>query len=187
MTGKSTKPPFWVVLALGWGGAVAAVELPYVDWHRIVPPVEARPLVIRADAKGDGQFQSPRSGNRRHQGLDLAAPVGSPVRAVRSGTVVETGMHRGLGRFIELEHRRGFRSRYAHLQSVAVEPGARVRQGAVIGAVGKTGNARHRWITPHLHLEIWDGQQAVDPQVLGLQVVEGHAGEGGSADARGGE
>jgi murein DD-endopeptidase MepM/ murein hydrolase activator NlpD len=181
------QPPFWVGVVLGCGGAVAALELPYVNWHRIVPPLEARPLVIRADAKGDGRFQSSRSGNRRHQGLDLAAPIGSPVRAVRSGTVVEVGTHRGLGRFIELEHRRGLRSRYAHLQSVTVEPGARIRQGAVIGTVGKTGNARHPRITPHLHLELWDGTQAVDPRALGLQVVEGHTGEGGSADARGGE
>jgi murein DD-endopeptidase MepM/ murein hydrolase activator NlpD len=181
------KPPFWVGLALGWGSAAAAVELPYVDWHRIVPPLDERPLVIRADAKGDGRFQSPRSGHRRHQGLDLAAPVGSPVRAVRSGTVVEVGMHRGLGRFIELEHRGGMRSRYAHLQRVSVEPGTRVRQGALIGAVGKTGNARHPWIAPHLHLELWDGKQAVDPQTLGLRVTGPVEPQGGTVDARGGE
>ncbi len=163
----------WLAGLLAGGGLVAAAyELPYVNWQPVVPPVDAHPLIVRMDAKGDGRFWSPRSGNRRHRGVDLAAPLNSPVRAIRSGTVAETGTHRGLGRFIKLEHRGGLRSLYAHLARVQVEPGARVRQGDVIGLVGKTGNARHRWITPHVHLEVWRDGEAVDPATLGLEVTE---------------
>ena len=162
----------WMGVLLGCGLTIAALELPYLNWRSVVPPVDARPLVIRQDAKGDGRFQSPRSGHRRHQGIDLVAPLDSPVRAVRSGTVLQVGMHRGLGRFIELQHRHGVRTRYAHLQTAGVEPGQRVRQGAVIGAVGKTGNARHAWITPHLHLEVLQDGEPIDPQTLGLDVVD---------------
>ncbi|MBI3330637.1 MAG: M23 family metallopeptidase [Candidatus Omnitrophica bacterium] len=163
----------WLAWLVVGGGLVAAgYELPYVDWQAVVPPVDAQPLIVRVDAKGDGRFWSLRSGNRRHRGVDLAAPLHSPVRAIRSGTVTETGSHRGLGRFIELSHRGGLRSLYAHLARVDVEPGARVRQGDVIGLVGKTGNARHRWITPHVHLEVWRNGEPIDPATLGLAVTE---------------
>jgi len=174
-------------LVLGGGLVAAAYELPYVNWQPVVPPVDAHPLIVRMDAKGDGRFWSPRSGNRRHRGVDLAAPLNSPVRAIRSGTVAETGTHRGLGRFVELEHRGGLRSLYAHLARVQVEPGARVRQGDVIGLVGKTGNARHRWITPHVHLEVWRGGEPVDPAALGLEVTPPRGGgDGEQGRARGG-
>ena len=163
---------FWGGVALGCGLSAAALELPYLNWHPVVPPVDARPLLIRQDAKGDGRFLSPRSGMRRHRGIDLSAALDSPVRAIRSGTVVQVGVHRGLGRFVELEHRGHLRSLYAHLNMVNVAPGARIRQGAVIGTVGKTGNARHRWITPHVHLEVLREGEPIDPRTLGLEVVE---------------
>lgn len=155
------------------GLALAAHELPYVNWRRIVPPVDAHPLLVRQDAKGDGQFLSPRSGRRRHRGIDLVAPLQSPVRAIRSGRVVKVRMHHGLGRYVELEHRQGLHSFYAHLSMSTVRVGDRVRQGEVIGAVGKTGNARSHWIIPHLHLEVVSARgDLVDPRNLGLDAVE---------------
>ena len=53
----------------------AALELPYVNWHPVVPPLAVSALVLRADAKGEGYFQAPRSGGRWHRGVDLAAPL----------------------------------------------------------------------------------------------------------------
>ncbi len=153
---------------IGW----AAPGLSAVDWRPIVPPLEQARLVIRTDAKGNGRFGAPRSGHRFHRGVDIEAPLGSPVRAIRSGTVIEIGSHRGLGRFIELEHRHQLDSLYAHLDTVAVSVGERVRQGQVIATVGKTGNARHPWITPHLHLEVHQGGSPIDPATLGLAFVE---------------
>ncbi|MBI3321390.1 MAG: M23 family metallopeptidase [Candidatus Omnitrophica bacterium] len=164
--------PFWVGVIAGCGLTLVACELPYVNWRSAVPPLDERPLLIRQDAKGDGHFLSPRSGNRRHRGVDLIGRLGSPVRALRSGTVVQVGFHRGLGTFVELEHRSRLHSVYAHLQEATVEPGMRVRQGAMIGTVGKTGNARHAWISPHLHLEVSKDGAPLDPQVLGLPLAD---------------
>lgn len=180
----------WPSFALGMGCGVllgwVAQQLPYVNWADTAAPLDHRPLVIRRDAKGDGRFGSPRSGNRRHRGVDLEAPVGSPVRAIRSGRVLATGRHRGLGRYLELEHGAQMRSLYAHLGTVAVEVGDRVRQGQVIATVGKTGNARHPLIKPHLHLEIVQAGQPLDPTVLGLTVVDPVAAEAEGTQADGG-
>ncbi|MDP3722076.1 MAG: M23 family metallopeptidase [Candidatus Omnitrophota bacterium] len=164
--------PLWIGMALGSGLTVAALELPYVNWRRIAPPLEVSPLIIRRDAKGDGRFLAPRSGRRRHRGVDMTAALNSPVRSIRSGRVVEVGLHRGLGRFVEVEHRHGLRSRYAHLSKVVVAVGSRVPQGALIGRVGKTGNARSAQIQPHLHLELLRDGKPIDPQALGLRLID---------------
>ena len=166
----------WPSLAVGVGcGLVmswAAQQLPYVDWHAVVAPLDETVLMIRHDAKGDGRFGAPRSGNRRHRGVDLNASLGSPVRAIRSGRVIASGKHRGLGRYLEVEHQRQVRSLYGHLETVAVDVGDRVRQGQIIATVGKTGNARSPLITPHLHLEVLRGGEPLDPAMLGLTFVE---------------
>ena len=151
---------------------IAGHELSYVSWRRAAAPVDG-PLVIRKDAKGDGRFQAPRSGNRRHRGIDLAAALGSPVRAFRSGRVSHVGTHKGFGRFVELTHSSGVRSLYAHLQDVAVKDHQRIRQGDLIGTVGKTGNARHPSITPHVHFEVLRDGTPVDPAKMGL-ALQGH-------------
>jgi murein DD-endopeptidase MepM/ murein hydrolase activator NlpD len=161
------------VLAAAGGVALLAglLELPYVDWRPVASPLAATPLVLRADAKGEGNFLAPRSGGRWHRGVDLAAPLQTPVRAVRSGRVVEAGEHQGLGRFVIVAHRGGVESVYGHLHDTVVREGQRVRQGDVLGSVGKTGNARHALILPHLHLEILRGGDPVDPQTLGLAIA----------------
>ncbi|GEM_PF-539298 len=188
-----TRPPtrsfagrgtFWLGLLLGGGLTAAAFALPYVNWRSAAAPVDERPLMIRHDAKGDGHFQVPRSGHRHHRGIDLAATLNSPVRAIRSGRVVLVGVHQGFGRFIELEHRGSLRSLYAHLNEVSVDVGAHVRQGQIIGRVGKTGNARSPLIIPHLHLEVLKNGEPIDPTLLGLTVQER---AGSSAYAKGHE
>ena len=163
---------FWGGLVLGCALTLIVFQVPYMNWVPVMPPVDARPLVIRHDAKGDGHFASPRSGGRHHRGVDLAAALNSPVRAIRSGTVVQVGTHRGLGRFIELEHSHGLHSLYAHLNGVRVDAGEKIKQGEIIGTVGKTGNARHPWITPHLHLEVLRDGVPIDPLSLGLRAVD---------------
>jgi murein DD-endopeptidase MepM/ murein hydrolase activator NlpD len=175
--------------------AAVAVELSYGNWRPVVSPLPNHPLLVRADAKGDGAFGAPRSGGRRHRGVDLAAPLQTPVAAVRSGRVVEARADPGLGRYVVIAHRAGWQSLYAHLEEVRVREGQRVRQGEVLGIVGKTGNARHEQIMPHLHLEIVQGGAPVDPQRLGLAVasadvaLSAHAGQGvrdqGLSDAGG--
>ncbi len=176
-----------LLLLLG-GVAWGARELRYVDWQPISAPLAHAPLVIREDAKGDGRFGSSRSGARRHQGVDIAGTLGEPVAALFSGRVVRAGRHHGYGLFVQVQHRGGWRSLYAHLQTIDVREGERIRQGQAIGTVGKTGNARHRWITPHLHLELARKNTIVDPSTMGLALMEpAHHEEDGRPDALGGE
>jgi murein DD-endopeptidase MepM/ murein hydrolase activator NlpD len=92
---------------------------------------------------------APRSGGRRHQGVDMLAPTGTPLQAVISGTVAHRNNRLG-GITISLLGDNGNRYYYAHLVGYEGVPG-RVEQGQVVGYVGDTGNATG---TPHLHFEI---------------------------------
>ncbi len=184
---RQIRQPVWA-LGLASGAVIgwAATSLPYVNWAPVVPPVDQHHLVVRNDGKGSGEFGAPRSGRRHHRGVDLEAPLGTPVRAIRSGTVVAVRAHRGFGRYVEVEHAGGLRSLYGHLQEFRVAAGQRVRQGQTIGTVGKTGNARHPVIKPHLHIEIVRGEKPIDPETLGLALVRLEA-PTDSDDADGGE
>ncbi|MBI4529849.1 MAG: peptidoglycan DD-metalloendopeptidase family protein [Deltaproteobacteria bacterium] len=97
-----------------------------------------------------------------HNGVDFAAKRGTPVRAIGDGTVVYSGWRRGgYGRLVEIQHDSVYFSRYAHLQALApsLKKGAAVKKGQLIGFVGSTG----RSTGPHLHFELYQDQQYVDP------------------------
>ena len=178
---------FWLGMLVGLTLAAVVVEVPYINWRVIVPPIDAEPLIVRQDAKGDGHFGAPRSGRRHHRGVDLLAPLGTPVRAIQSGRVIQVGIHRGLGHFVELSHRRDLTSLYAHLATTNVRQGDRVTQGHVIGTVGKTGNARHPWISPHVHVEVASHGEVIDPATLGLRVLASTAVTEQQTNGRGGD
>ncbi len=101
---------------------------------------------------------------RPHLGVDLAAPVGTPVRAVASGTVEYSGWGRWLGRSIRIAHSGALESTYGHLSRIAagLAPGAAVERGQVIGYVGATGLATG----PHLHFAMDRDGQYLDPLAL---------------------
>jgi len=105
-----------------------------------------------------------RSGGRRHDGIDLRAPEGTPVTAAATGVVVEAGARGRYGNLVRIAHGGGVETVYAHLQRFAagVAAGRTVRQGETIGAVGRTGNATGA----HLHFELRLGGRAVDPLAL---------------------
>lgn len=87
----------------------------------------------------------------RHSGIDLAAPLGSPVYAADSGYVTQVGWDPvGYGNAILINHGNGYVTRYGHLSAFAVAVGQSVRKGSLIGRVGSTGNSTG----PHLHFEI---------------------------------
>lgn len=97
-------------------------------------------------------------GSKAHQGWDLAAPVGTPVYAIRNGVIVETRDHGDYGLQLTLEFRHlglptfAF---YAHLSRILVHPKAKVREGDLLGFTGKTGNAKNLpQSQEHLHFEI---------------------------------
>lgn len=100
---------------------------------------------------------------RLHQGVDIAAPAGSPVLAVADGVVEREGVDAGYGRFIEVRHAAGLSTLYGHLQAFdpAAQEGAPVRQGQPIGRIGSTGSSTGA----HLHLELHDQDgRPLDPQ-----------------------
>jgi murein DD-endopeptidase MepM/ murein hydrolase activator NlpD len=102
-----------------------------------------------------------------HQGLDIAAPLGSPIKSAAQGTVVRVGYAEDYGKYVEISHGFGVLSRYAHAQSISVKRGDKVKKGDTIGKVGMTG----RTTGPHLHYEIEIGGRKVDPSgfIVGMK------------------
>lgn len=98
--------------------------------------------------------------SRMHQGLDFAAPTGTPVLASAGGTVIMAGWGGGYGNVVQIRHSNGLVTRYAHLSRIGVKQGQTVAQGARIGAVGSTGLSTG----PHLHYEVWVNGKPVNPR-----------------------
>lgn len=101
----------------------------------------------------------PRSG-RNHDGLDIAAPTGTPLRAAACGKVSVAGQQAGYGNMVCITHTSQFSTCYAHMSRLGVSNGARVQQGQVIGYVGCSGNCTG----PHVHFETRVNGQAQDPR-----------------------
>jgi murein DD-endopeptidase MepM/ murein hydrolase activator NlpD len=96
---------------------------------------------------------------RPHLGVDLAAPVGTPVHAVGAGTVISAGWSGGSGRMVRLRHSGGYETMYLHLSQIAVKRGGRVSQGDVIGHVGSSGISTG----PHLDFRVYRNGKAINP------------------------
>jgi murein DD-endopeptidase MepM/ murein hydrolase activator NlpD len=94
-----------------------------------------------------------------HRGLEILAPLGTPVKAVMAGVVEHDGWVKGLGNVVILHHGGGFYSLYAYLSKVLPKKSERVEKGAVIGAVGDSGTSD----APSLYFEIRENGKAVDP------------------------
>lgn len=103
---------------------------------------------------------------RAHNGIDYAAPIGTPVRATGNGKVLFAGVQGGYGKVIQIRNSGAYSTLYAHLSRFApqLKPGARVAQGEVIGYVGQTG-----WATgPHLHYEFRVANEQRNPLTIVL-------------------
>ncbi|MDP9101435.1 MAG: M23 family metallopeptidase, partial [Actinomycetota bacterium] len=121
--------------------------------HAPVAPQYVRP--------GVGYFSSGfgMRWGRLHEGIDLAGPYGSDIRALTDGVVIMAGQESGYGNVIKLAHPEGIETVYGHLSAIKVSPGQRVTAGQVIGLEGNTGHSTG----PHLHFEIRIGGVAIDP------------------------
>ncbi len=121
------------------------------------------PLVGTLTA-GFGWRIHPITNQRRlHKGIDIAAPIGTPILAAAAGTVVEAGWDDGYGNFVELQHADGYRTLYAHAHRLLVQKGMTVQQNQAIAEVGSTG----RSTGPHLHFEVLaEGSTPVDPMAF---------------------
>jgi lipoprotein NlpD len=100
------------------------------------------------------------SENHRHQGIDVPCPLGTPIKASNSGTVIYSNNRiKGYGNLIIIRHPDEFVTVYAHNQVNLVDEGSFVERGQIIAKVGQTGRATG----PHLHFEIRRNNKAVDP------------------------
>jgi murein DD-endopeptidase MepM/ murein hydrolase activator NlpD len=136
-----------------------------------VPPPAAAPL---PEAAHSGRFPWPvrgsvistygREGNGgKNDGINIAAPLGAPVRAIEGGEVAYAGNElKGYGNLVLIKHADGLISAYAHCQELLVKKGDKVAAGEVIARVGTTGGVKE----PQLHFELRQGQRPVDPKAF---------------------
>ncbi|RJS47444.1 M23 family metallopeptidase [Nocardioides cavernaquae] len=119
------------------------------------------PVASYTLTSGFGSRVHPITGEVRvHTGIDMAAPTGTPVRAVTDGVVEVAGPSSGYGNLITIRHASGIETYYGHLSRIDVRPGDTVSAGELIGAVGSTGNSTG----PHLHLEVRHNGTPTDPE-----------------------
>ncbi|MCG8509499.1 MAG: M23 family metallopeptidase [Rhodospirillales bacterium] len=136
------------------------------------PPTAAKPqAVAKPPPKSGGGFAWPARGKvistfggkskgLHNDGINIAAPRGTPVKAAENGIVAYAGNEiRGFGNLLLIKHAGGWITAYAHNDRLLVKRGDKIRKGQVISRVGSTGNVSK----PQLHFEIRRGRQAVDP------------------------
>lgn len=109
------------------------------------------PFGVRVDPKGRG--------HRMHEGIDLAAPIGTPIYATADGVVESAGPESGYGNVVRIRHSMGFETVYAHQSRIRVRVGQQISRGERIGDMGSTG----RSTGVHLHYEVHVNGQAVNP------------------------
>lgn len=147
------------------------------------PPTPANPPAAPSDANPaatPGRFLwpvrgvvvsdfGPKPGGLQNDGVNIAAPRGTPFRAAESGTVIYAGNElRGFGNLLLVRHDGGYVTAYAHADELLVQRGDQIRRGQTIGRVGQTGGVT----TPQLHFEIRRGTRPVNPMdYLGAQTA----------------
>ena len=121
-----------------------------------------KPVAAGIMRSGFGSRNHPLLGyTKMHTGVDWAAPLGTAIYASGNGTVEKVGWESGYGKYVRIRHANGYETAYGHMTAFArsTQPGARVRQGQVIGYVGSTGLSTG----PHVHYEILVNGRFVDP------------------------
>ncbi|MBN2619477.1 M23 family metallopeptidase [candidate division WOR-3 bacterium] len=134
------------------------VTTKYMLWSHIpsIHPVPGHPL-----GSGFGYRRDPINKKiiKMHWGVDIGAPRGTNIYAAADGTIASTGWNSGYGLTVDIDHGYGFRTRYAHCNSILVKQGDLVKRGQVIATVGSTG----RTVAPHLHYEVHVSGVKVNP------------------------
>ncbi len=135
-----------------------------------VTKIVAKGIKDRPAGIGTGSFTTPTRGSitspfgsrwgRNHNGIDIGARIGEPIKASDAGTVVYAGLNGAYGYMIEVDHGNGYTTIYAHSSKLYVNIGDKVDKGDVIAAVGNTG----RSTGPHLHFEVRKNGTPQNPQ-----------------------
>jgi murein DD-endopeptidase MepM/ murein hydrolase activator NlpD len=110
---------------------------------------------------GDFRVNFSSGGTRPHMGVDIAAPMGTPVLAPADGIVTFAGRESEYGLLVSIDHGYGFTTMFGHLSKMNVRPGERVKAGQSVGAVGASGSATG----PHLHYEVRIQGKPVNPSL----------------------
>ena len=111
-------------------------------------------------SSGFGKRRDPITGESRlHNGLDIAAPAGTVINAAMAGKVLFSGVKKGYGNVVILDHGDGLRTLYAHTRKNLVDAGAFLKAGTPLAEVGSSG----RSTGPHLHFEVTRDGQPTDP------------------------
>jgi len=118
-------------------------------------------------SSGYGMRKHPILGyNKKHQGVDFAAPKGTPIMAAGTGHIEFVGDNGGAGKYIRIKHMNGYKTAYAHLSQYAsgINKNIKVKQGQTIGYVGSTGLSTGA----HLHYEVWFNGKRINPMTMKL-------------------
>jgi murein DD-endopeptidase MepM/ murein hydrolase activator NlpD len=141
-------------------GTLDAVEAKLAERVRWISATPAIAPVKGIFTSGFGYRSDPLTHGRGvHQGIDIAAAPGQPVRASADGVVVKAGEIGGLGQAVSIAHGFGLSTRYGHMSRIEVRPGQRVKRGDVLGRVGNTGRSTGY----HLHYEVRVDGDPVNP------------------------
>ena len=121
---------------------------------------KGRPISVGWMSSHFGWRGDPLTGRRSfHEGIDFAGPTGSPIFAVAAGIVVFSGVRSGFGNVVEVDHGRGYVTRYAHNKKNLVKRGVRVAKGQKIATMGRSGRATGT----HLHFEVLLNDKPLNP------------------------
>lgn len=134
-------------------------DLDRINTYRIAAGSIPFAMPVRDPFRYTSPF-GPRWG-RMHEGVDMAAPIGTPIYATADGVVTFAGWQNGYGRIIKVQHEFGIETVYPHLNAIGVEVGQRVSLGERIGDMGNSG----RSTGPHLHYEIRVNGEPVNPMI----------------------
>ncbi|MEO5911700.1 MAG: M23 family metallopeptidase [Pelobium sp.] len=123
-----------------------------------IQPIDSRKL--RGAISGFGYRMHPIYKIRKmHEGLDFAAPIGTPIYATGDGVVVAAGVERGYGNRIMINHGYGYVTKYAHMSKFKTRKGQQIKRGDIIGYVGNTGASTG----PHCHYEVYKNGKTINP------------------------
>jgi murein DD-endopeptidase MepM/ murein hydrolase activator NlpD len=151
-------------------GALDAVETKLSERVRWISSTPSIAPVKGIVTSGFGTRSDPMThGPGIHQGVDIAAAAGQPVRAAADGVVILASRQSGYGEAVYIAHGYGITTRYGHLSEIDVHPGQRVRRGALVGRVGSTGRSTGY----HLHYEVRVDGNPVNPLAYILEAADG--------------
>ena len=150
MTGLAPTPPAPVAAAATPAPAGGPATTAQMGW----------PVRGRASSEFGPRVHPVTGARRDHQGLDIAAPTGTPIAAAAAGRVTFAGQQRGYGNIVIVDHGNGIETRYAHQNAIGVSTGETISAGQRLGTVGSTGLSTG----PHLHFEVRRDGAAVDPR-----------------------